>query len=55
MKWQYKWIWLDSDPDESIFEREEATLNQYGAAGWELVSVVAVRKDSVAAVMKKAG
>jgi hypothetical protein len=53
MKWIYKWVWIDADPNNSIFAREERDLNQYGAEGWELISVVSVGKD-VAAVMKKA-
>jgi len=53
MRWQYKWIWIESDPDASIFEREESMLNTYGNDGWELVTVVPTRENKVAAVMKK--
>lgn len=53
MRWQYKWIWLEADPDASIFARDEEKLNSYGSEGWELVSVVAVTDNNIAAVMKK--
>jgi hypothetical protein len=53
MQWQYKWLWIDSDPNASIFAREESTLNTYGNEGWELVTVVPASNNQVAAVMKK--
>jgi hypothetical protein len=53
MQWQYKWLWIDAHRKASIFGHEESTLNSYGKEGWELVTVVSVSDDHVAAVMKK--
>jgi hypothetical protein len=53
MQWQYKWFWIDADPQARIFGREESALNRYGNERWDLVTIVPVDGKQVAAVMKK--